>query len=153
MVEKIGKCRMRERGQSLVEYALILILAAVVVIVVLLVFGESVKRSYCAVVLSIAPNIDAPACNGIDVKCVTQSSPFRMEATAKSLQGNKITKVVFYVDDKPYNTEFHVKYCLQGGDASCQAYGGAEGKHTFTAVAYDAEGNTGKCSTKVTVKK
>jgi Flp pilus assembly pilin Flp len=151
MLKKLGKHRMRERGQSLVEYALILILAAVAVIVVLTIFGDRVKRTYCEAVLSIAPDIDAPACDGVDVTCTTQSSPFRMEASAKSLKGNDIKKVIFYKDGQQYNTEKYYRYCLQGGDAACEAYTGPKGKHTFTAVAYDTEGNTGKCSKTVTV--
>jgi Flp pilus assembly pilin Flp len=151
MLKKIGKHRMLERGQSLVEYGLILILAAIVVIVALTLFGDRVKNTYCEIVLSIAPDIDAPACSGVDVTCTTYSSPFRMEASVKSLEGEKITKVVFYVDGKPYNTENHYRYCLEAGDAACEKYEGPSGKHTFTAVAYDAKGNTGKCSKTVTV--
>jgi Flp pilus assembly pilin Flp len=151
MQEKLGKRRMRERGQSLVEYGLILVLAAVVVIVVLVIFGDRVKNFYCEAVLSIAPDIDAPACNGVEVTCTTQFSPFRMEASPKSLKGNDITKVIFYKDGEPYNKEEIYHYCLQGGDASCLPYTGPNGKHTFTAVAYDTEGNTGKCSKTVTV--
>ena len=44
--------RNRERGQGLVEYALILVLVAVVVIVVLGLAGESVAQTMCTVVQS-----------------------------------------------------------------------------------------------------
>ena len=37
----------KERGQSMVEYALILVLIAVVVIVVLIVLGNQVQNVFC----------------------------------------------------------------------------------------------------------
>jgi len=37
----------RERGQGMVEYALILVLIAVVVIVLLIVLGNQVRNTYC----------------------------------------------------------------------------------------------------------
>jgi Flp pilus assembly pilin Flp len=159
MLKKLGRYRLRkcpqrlgERGQGLVEYSLILVLAAVVVIMVLGFFGERIKNFYCEVVLSIAPNIDAPACNGVNATCHVKSvSPLQMTASASSLKGEKISKVVFFIDDRPYNTEYYVEYCLQGGDGPCDTYTGPRGKHTFTAVAYDAAGNSGKCSATVTV--
>jgi Flp pilus assembly pilin Flp len=150
MLKKLGKHRMRERGQSLVEYGLILVLAAIVVIIALTIFGDRVKNSYCEIVLSIAPDIDAPACSGVQVTCNVHSSPFSMEASVKSLEGEKISKVVFFVDGSQYNIEYNYRYCLKGGDATCQEYTDS-GKHTFMAVAYDSAGNSGKCSKTATV--
>jgi pilus assembly protein Flp/PilA len=37
----------REKGQAMVEYALILVLIAVVVIVVLILLGNQVKNTFC----------------------------------------------------------------------------------------------------------
>lgn len=36
-----------ERGQSMVEYALILVLVVIIVIVILMVMGNTVKNMYC----------------------------------------------------------------------------------------------------------
>jgi Flp pilus assembly pilin Flp len=36
-----------ERGQSMVEYALILVLVVIVVLVILIVMGNTVKNMYC----------------------------------------------------------------------------------------------------------
>ena len=44
--------RIRERGQGLVEYGLILLLIALVVLVALTVFGQSVSSLYSQVVSS-----------------------------------------------------------------------------------------------------
>ena len=44
-----------ERGQGLVEYALILMLAAIAVILVLVVFGESVAELYCEITGQLDP--------------------------------------------------------------------------------------------------
>ena len=153
MSDRKGKHRILERGQSLVEYALILILAAVVVIVVLGVFGERVRKFYCEVVLSIAPDVDAPACNTIDVSCnVITSSPLRMEAAVTDNNGDDNIKTVkWHVDGKLYNTEYYVKYCLQSGDGPCAPYTGKKGNLTISAVALDAEGHTGQCSRQVTI--
>ncbi len=39
----------RERGQGMVEYALILVLIVVLVLVILMVMGNTVKNMYCNV--------------------------------------------------------------------------------------------------------
>jgi len=151
---KTGKRRMRERGQGLVEYALLLILVGVVVIAILVLFGDRVQKTYCQTVFSLDPNVEAPFCEALTVSCQVQtSSPFRLEAVVTDNVGdNNISKVQFYVDDHLYNTEFYYKYCLQNGDGPlCDPYLGAHGKHTFSAVAYDADGHTGRCSIEVTV--
>ena len=147
-----SKRRRRERGQGLVEYALILVMVAVVVIAVGVIFGESVKKTYCQAVWSIDPGIDAPACEGIEVSCnVLSSNPFQLEAVVSDNIGdNDIKKVNFYVDGIYENDEFAVSYCLVGGNGPCQSYTNS-GTHTFSAVAYDAEGNTGKCEITATV--
>jgi Flp pilus assembly pilin Flp len=152
MLVKKVKHRRRERGQGLVEYALILVLVAVVVIMIGAVFGESVRKTYCEAVWSVDPNIDAPACDVIDVSCsVMSSSPFRMEAiVADHVGDDDIDKVLFYVDGAYLNDEFEPKYCLVNGNGPCEPYTNS-GDHTITAVAYDAEGNTGQCSIDVTV--
>ena len=153
MLEKKSKPHSLERGQGLVEYALILMLAAIVVMVVLGLFGERIRNFYCEAVLSIAPDIDAPACNQLSVSCnVTSSSPLRMEAAVTDNQGpNDVKTVKWYVDGILYNTEYYYKYCLQSGDGPCSPYTGKKGNLTISAVALDAEGHTGQCKKNVTV--
>jgi Flp pilus assembly pilin Flp len=151
---KIGKPRMRERGQGLVEYALILVLVGLVVIVSLVIFGDRLQKTYCQAVYSLDPNVDAPFCEALSVSCQVQtSSPFRLEAVVTDMAGDdNITRVQFFVDDHLYNTELYYKYCLQNGDGPlCDPYLGAHGKHKFSAVAYDADGHTGTCTLEVTI--
>ncbi len=152
MVLKKGKRSTRERGQGLVEYALILALAAVAVIAVGIVFGDSVRKQYCEIVWSVDPGMDAPGCNVIDVQCIVIStSPFRMRADVNDHAGeDDIEYVDFFIDGKPSNKEFYVPYCLINGDGPCTPYYG-KGEHTFSAVAHDAESNTGKCEIKRTL--
>ena len=157
MSEKKGKRRILERGQGLVEYALILILAAIVVIVVLGLFGERIRNFYCEAVLSIAPDVDAPACNQLSVSChVINPSPLKMEAVVVDKQGaNDVKTVKWYVDGRLHNTELYVTYCLQSGNGPCEAYHGPESgknaQHKISAVATDAEGHTGTCSKTVVI--
>lgn len=44
-----------ERGQGLVEYALILVLVTIVIIIILGVFGESVQEIYCDITRALDP--------------------------------------------------------------------------------------------------
>ena len=151
---RIGKRRMRERGQGLVEYALLLVLVGLVVIASLVIFGDQVQKTYCRAAFSLDSNIDAPFCEALAVSCQVQtSSPFRLEAVVTDNAGdNNVTQVQFYLDDFLYNTEDEYKYCLQDGNGPlCVAYMGPHGTHTFTAVAFDADGNTGRCSIEVTI--
>jgi Flp pilus assembly pilin Flp len=151
---KIGKPRMRDRGQGLVEYALILVLVGLVVIVSLVIFGDRLQKTYCQAVYSLDPNIDAPLCEALSVSCQVQtSSPFRLEAVVTDNAGdNNVTKVQFYVDDHLYNTEDEYMYCLQDGNGPlCVSYSGSHGEHKFSAVAFDADGNAGRCSIEVTI--
>jgi hypothetical protein len=156
MSEAKGKRHILERGQGLVEYALILMLAAIVVIVVLGLFGERIRDFYCEAVLSVAPDLDAPACNQIGVACNLTSSSghyVNMEAGVTDNQGpNDIKTVKWYDNGSLVRTEEHYRYCLGGGDGSCASqYVPTSGKHTFSAVALDAEGHTGQCSKTVVV--
>lgn len=40
----------KERGQGLVEYAMIIMLVALVVIVMLVIFGQQVSNTYCSAI-------------------------------------------------------------------------------------------------------
>lgn len=47
-----------EEGQSLLEYALILMLVAVVIIALLALLGNGLKRTYCGIVHQVVPDGD-----------------------------------------------------------------------------------------------
>lgn len=51
----------KERGQGLVEYALIIVFVAVVVIVVVLLFGQQLFNTYCTTTETLF-NATSPAC-------------------------------------------------------------------------------------------
>jgi Flp pilus assembly pilin Flp len=146
---RFGTTSKREEGQGLVEYALLLILVGMVVILALAVFGDRVQRLYCTSVWSIDPDIDAPYCHMLETTCQIQTSqPFRLEAVVTDKAGDdNVTKVEFYLDGNLYNTQFYYQYCLQDGNGPlCDIYTGPTGTHEFSAVAYDADGNTARCS-------
>ena len=155
MSERKGKHRILERGQGLVEYALILVLAAIVVVLVLGLFGERIRNFYCEVVLSIAPDMDAPACNQINVSCHLSSkvgNNIYMDAVVVDKAGKDDVKTVDWYDNGKYvRTEYNVKYCLGSGDGQCAPYAATNGSHKFSAIVKDAEGHTGSCSRTVTV--
>lgn len=148
--------RKLERGQGLATYALILVLVAVVVIVILTVFGEETRSTYCKIVYAVDPEAEAPGCDTLEVNCIgpadgsTVTSPFTVEAQVTDTQGdNNVEQVVFSLDGSTHNTENVYRYCYGGGDSSCQTQypsNFGSGEHTITAVAHDADGNTGKCS-------
>lgn len=138
-----------ERGQGLVEYALILMLVGIVVIIALALFGDAVRGQYCEIVYSVDPNADVGVCNTVDVDCiVTSSNPFQMRAQVNG--GVAVERVSFYVDGKLVNEEYQGWYCLGAGDGPCQDYTNS-GSHTFTAIAHTEDGETGQCSIKATV--
>jgi hypothetical protein len=155
MPERKGKHRTLERGQGLVEYALILALAAIAVIVVLGLFGERIRNFYCEAVLSIAPDVDAPACNQINVTCNLSGKSGNnvyMDAIVVDKAGkDDVYSVDWYDNGKYVRTEYQVKYCLGSGNDPCDPYKASDGAHKFSAVAKDAEGNTGTCTRTVTV--
>lgn len=52
---------LKERGQGLVEYALVIMLVALIVIVMLLIFGQQVSNTYCTAIDSLF-NVTGPTC-------------------------------------------------------------------------------------------
>lgn len=64
----LKKLRLPQKGQGLVEYALILVLVAVVVIAILLTLGPAVSQVYCRIAGSLQPG----SCNfGVTVTGLT----------------------------------------------------------------------------------
>ena len=151
-----------QRGQGLVEYALILVLVAVVVIVVAAVLGEQVQDVYCDVVLSLgsgAPTV--PACEAPRVTCAGVgngehvSGSINMEAVIRDNKGvssENIPQVRFYIDGTLRHTEYIERYCLGGGGdggVNCNLFSTSSlssGEHTIRAETTDADGYTGECS-------
>jgi Flp pilus assembly pilin Flp len=158
LLNHLRKGKVNEKGQGLVEYALILVLTTIVVIVMLVVFGQKVKAEYCKVVFSLDPNLDPPACDALEVNCVVTGTPpgvIRWEGVVNDTMGpNNVSYVQFYVDGNLFNTEGIYRYCFNGGDSSCTPYPSSQfgsGTHRLTAIAYDADGNTGRCTTTLTI--
>lgn len=48
----------KERGQSLVEYAMLLMLVAIVLIVLVALFGTNLRSTYCRVLSELFPDMD-----------------------------------------------------------------------------------------------
>jgi Flp pilus assembly pilin Flp len=153
--------RTSERGQGLVEYALILVLVGIVVIVALTTAGEKVRDIFCDVVINLDPGAASsqPACAAPRVSLsINDTSPgkINMEAVVKDDKGStqpNITSVKFYVDGSLLRTESLYKYCLGGGGEStpCQDQSLSSGSHEIRAVATDADGNTGEATISVNV--
>jgi pilus assembly protein Flp/PilA len=71
MVKKIPqKFLPNEKGQGLVEYALIIVLVAIVVIAVLLTFGPAISQVYCRVANALQPG-SCISGNGVIVSATT----------------------------------------------------------------------------------
>jgi pilus assembly protein Flp/PilA len=60
-----------ERGQGLVEYALVLVLVAVVVIVILAMMGTSTQQAFCQVAVRLGAEVPDDVC---DVVTITQAN-------------------------------------------------------------------------------
>jgi Flp pilus assembly pilin Flp len=159
MIRRVRPPRHPERGQSLVEYALVLILVAVVVIVIAAIFGDSVRKTYCQVLYTIAPESDAPGCEGLTVTCATLdigSGYANIQANVSSfdLEINDDTiDVDWYVDDGFVRTEIADPYCLGSNTTGqpCRDHSLSPGDHTITAIARHTEGETGQCTIDITV--
>ncbi len=146
-----------ERGQGLVEYALILMLVGIVVILVLILFGEALQKQYCQIVYSVNPEAEIEMCETIEVACnyTTGSGWVNLEANVTDTAGvNDVKNVKFYNDGNYVRTEWFVPYCMgsnPSGGTSCNNYNTSSGSHTIVAIATDDEGNTGQCEVTVNV--
>ncbi len=151
--------RVRERGQGLVEYALILLLVGVVAIGVLALAGQKISEVFCDVVIKIGGTAsDSIAACAAPRVTISVGNPhgnnYVIEGVVQDNKGGtqpNITSVKFYLDGSLYHEEFVYKYCMFGGDASCSSDDLSEGTHTIRVVATDADGNTGESSVTLTV--
>ncbi|MCC7447833.1 MAG: hypothetical protein IT324_10465 [Anaerolineae bacterium] len=154
--------RTSQKGQGLVEYALILVLVAIVVILILSVAGQKVGDIFCDLVIQLggtAPDsITACAAPRVTISGVggTVSGTIQVEAIVKDNKGlgSNITSVKFYVDGTLKNSESTHKYCLGGGDGACDPFHTSSlsnGPHTLRVVATDADGNSGEATVTFTV--
>lgn len=148
------------KGQGLVEYALILILVAVVSILILVVLGGQTQNVFCDILLALGENApEVEACEAPRVSCdgvgngATVSNPVMLEAVVRDDDGlGQIDSVKFYVDGNHIRTEHHYRYCLGGGDSSCNSHSLSSGPHIIRAVATDDGGHSGECEVKITVE-
>lgn len=152
------KGRFYEKAQGLVEYALIMILVAMVVIAAAALFGQEVRASYCKIVVSVDPSAEPPGCNQLAVACVIQGTPpgnLTWEASVDDSVGeDDVDYVQFYVDGTLAHSESRPRYCFISGDSACNPFSPSmwgSGQHNLVAIAYDKEGNMGRCSTSITV--
>jgi Flp pilus assembly pilin Flp len=150
----------KERGQGLVEYSLILLLIAMAVFVSLVFFGQSVRDTYCQIIIGLAPLTDpSEACSQpmITLRPHSQGpNHLNLEAEINNPDGDPddpygaIERVEFYIDDtngSPVQTEYHFRYCLSGNHSGdpCHNFDTsvlAPGDHTFIVIVYDTDGNT-----------
>jgi pilus assembly protein Flp/PilA len=160
-----NKRRASEKGQGLVEYALLLVLVAVVVIVILSLVGRTIADKMCDVVIELSgqpiPD-DVAACRAprITLQGIaggqTVSGTINVEAVIKNNNGLMKTgaTVDFMIDGVTVNHEGGWRYCLAGGadnGPACNNYnlsGLPSGTHTLKVVATDSDsGLTGETTT------
>jgi pilus assembly protein Flp/PilA len=159
-----NKRRASEKGQGLVEYALLLVLVAVVVIVILSLVGRTIADKMCDVVIEISgrpiPD-DVAACRAPRITLqgisggATVSGSMNVEAVVKNNKGlmKTVASVDFFIDDHLVNHEGGWRYCLAGGTdggPACNDYNlsGIHGTHTLKVVATDSDsGLTGVTTT------
>jgi pilus assembly protein Flp/PilA len=95
-----------ERGQGLVEYALILVLVAIVVIAVLLVMGPAVSQVYCQVVNALDPG----SCGVITSHNIDTGGPVKINVTVKE----NATVEVTLKDNDPSKNTTKTQMCTPG---------------------------------------
>jgi pilus assembly protein Flp/PilA len=150
---------LKEEGQGLVEYALLIILVSVVLILVLGLFGDELGGIYSRILTGLQTTGTAPeVSDDPQVTCILSDGDasdgrINAEASVTDPNGNDtIDRVMFYVDGNHVRTELYYRYCLGSGGTPpdpCQNYSTSSlshGQHTIRAVAYDEDGNTGECT-------
>src|SRR5260221_8041250 len=150
--------RRSERGQGLVEYALILVLVAVVVILSLSVAGQKIGEIFCTVSLKLGGKVpNLPVCVDPRVSFVgigngaTLSTPINIEVLINDDKGGfdpNITSVEFYLNGSLVYTENYSRWCLGGtlGNGNCKNLTPATspGTYILRVVATDQDHNTGE---------
>lgn len=134
----------RDESQGLVEYALILVLVAVVVIAVLSLLGPEVNSVFCTVTAALSGASD---CNvtGVISSCSPTVSGGNVYLEAVISASATVDTVEFCVNGSSCNTESIYKYCLGGGDSSCNPNVIASGS-VITAEAWSGGELVGTCS-------
>ncbi len=149
---------LREGGQGLVEYALIVSLVAIVVIISLSVLGEALKNQFCIITneLSLADNPSENCTGSLTILIINDQGPntINVEAEVHDPNGDPndpyatISKVEFFIDDTsggPVQTEYFYRYCLSGNPSGqpCGDYnisGLSPGEHTVIVKVYLDDG-------------
>ena len=150
----------KEGGQGLVEYSLILLLIAMAVFISLVFFGQSVRDTYCKIIIGLAPLTDpSEACSNPFITLRPHSQgPNHLNLEAEVVVPDDdpddpygtIDRVEFYIGDtngSPVSTEHFYRYCLGGGPNGmpCQNFdtsGLPPGDHTFIVIVYETDGNS-----------
>lgn len=128
----------RAQGQGMVEYALILSLVAVVCIVVVTLFGTSIQSTICRVVVQIGNPGEARACvmGGItEGQRAPDTAP--IEAVINPSAASMVQNVVFRINGTTVATEAAAKYCMAGGNETCNPYSFASlpaGNHVLEII-------------------
>jgi pilus assembly protein Flp/PilA len=149
---------LKEEGQGLVEYALLIVLVSIAIILVLGLFGDELGEIYSRILTGLqitgAPEVsDAPQVTCILHDGDASDGRINTEASVTDPNGNDtISRVEFFVDGHYVRTEYYYRYCLGCCGTPpdpCTDYntsGLSPGQHTMLAVAYDEDGNTGQCT-------
>jgi pilus assembly protein Flp/PilA len=164
LIMYILKKRPRQKGQGLVEYALVLVLIAVIVILILAVTGQSVATKMCDVVIQLGATVpdSVQQCRAPRILAGGNmtSNPINIEVTLRNNHGpmKSGVDVYFSIDGNLVETEHSWPYCL-GGDPNdgvtdrCYNYGAtlSPGAHKLHITATDSQGNTGDFDTTLNI--
>jgi len=111
----------KERGQGLVEYALILVLIAVVVIAVLSLLGPSIQGVFCQIVAQLGGN--APAECQTDTVAITRSDynsddqELHLDATSDGSYDPTVTLTASpggVMEERGGGDHYHIRFNLSG---------------------------------------
>jgi pilus assembly protein Flp/PilA len=137
-----------EKGQGLVEYALILVLVAIVTILVVGLLGEQIQDVFCEALYGLgdfAPEVEV--CKVPNIRLVgisdgdTVDSPFNFEVVVNDDGGmENIAQVEFYIDGNLHRIENHPRFCFGGTDDCSYNQNVTAGTRSIRVVATDSEG-------------
>ena len=158
----------KEEGQGLVEYSFILILVAIGTLVTLVFLGQSIRETYCHIMVGLAPLTEPPEnCGDFVVKPkVNYRGPnnLNLEAEINDPEADpnqpykRVQRVDFYIDtlgSSPVQSEYHHRYCLSGNPEGqpCHNYdtsGLPPGEHLITIKVHFNDGSTSSTTYKYT---
>jgi hypothetical protein len=158
----------KEGGQGLVEYSFILILVAIGTIATLVFLGQSIRDTYCHIMVGLAPLTEPPENCGYFVvrPKVNYRGPnnLNLEAEINDPDADpdhpfeRVERVDFYIDtlgSSPVQSEYHYRYCLSGNidGQPCHNFdtsGLPPGEHLITIEVQFIDGSTSSTTYKYT---